>query len=224
MNINGYPSMILSSTKCLDVSFFALPCIKARTYSDVTIFQRMCISSGLLEAIARFRSKEAKKLRNAEAALEWELDMMRGGMHRVNKAVVEAAFDRANSEKFGMDIHWHATADVCAEHILVVVNDHATSIVWDFACSCILEWEARIYTFTEGLPRRQTLVLSPDEKDAEDFIEGVKTDLAVFNQLAGEGEWAAKLAKASPFQQTSVQQLWKCLQEEDWSVTERLIM
>jgi len=178
-----------------------------------------------MEAVARFRSTEARELRNDEESRDWELCQMRGGIHRPNRAVLQATFQVGNLEKFGMDRHWQEIPEMSGLHILVVLNDRAAAFAWDFCTATILEWEQRLLPFTEGLPRRQTMLLSPIEDEQKAFIDDVLLSSKIFNSLVvDESDWTRSFTRSSVFQKTDVQQLVGCIEEEDCKVTDRLSM
>jgi len=185
----------------------------------------MCISALILESIARFRSAEARTLRNDKESCQWELDMMRGAIYKPTRSILEASFTYNNYKNFGIDREWGEMCGMSGNHILVVVNDRMTAFVWDFASTCIMEFESRIITFSEGLPRKQTILLSDQKSELDAFIAGVRLDKMVFDALVlDDQEWSRRFVRTSVFQRTSVEQLWRCLEEEGWEYTERLTM
>jgi len=177
----------------------------------------MSVSCIILESVARFRSVEARELRSVDQTVEWELKMMRGGYHAPGRAVVQAMCSRNNYNNFGIETRWPVMLESSANHIVVAVNDRSVEFVWDFGSNVILEFESRMIVFAEGLPRRQSMLLSEIAKERTDFIDCVKLDEEIFCQMqACNDENLKALITRSLFQKPSVKQLVGILREEAW--------
>ena len=196
---------------------------KARTYCDIGIYEKLSIASLVLEPVARFRSLEARTLRDCEGSVAWELRMMQGGINNVSREILRASWNRSSYASFGLERSWFETPDMSAPHVLIAMDDATVGRLWDFSTTSVCEFEKRILPFTESLPRRLTLCLSKDEKERKEFIETSLLDERVFELLkAGSEAWSRALVKTSVFQRADVQQVCAILKEVGGKCTARL--
>ena len=204
---------------CVALSYFLTS--KAETFCDSAIYEKMAIASLALESTANFRSDEARQLRNEKGALEWELAMMQGKVHGVVKKAISLLSDRANYEDFGIETEF-PPMEASPRDLVCSTQDERCQFLWDFVCAIAIQHETRNLTFTDGLPRRQTLLLSKDKVDVANFFTELRMDLAVDEALGKINEdWSRTQHKCSVFRLSSVQQLWRCCDIVGWRLDNR---
>ena len=222
-SLNPFPNIresLVHLFYCVALSYFLTS--KAQTFTDVAVFEKMAIACLTLESTAKFRSDEARQLRTAKGALDWELAIMQGNVHSIVKKVMSLLSNRQNYEDFGIETEFIAM-EVSSRDLICSIQDERCKYLWDFICSVVVQHETRNLSFTDGLPRRQTLLLSPKEADVDTFLTELRIDLAVDIALDKIGEdWSQTQHKCSVFRLSSVQQLWRCCDEVGWQLTERL--
>ena len=196
---------------------------KARTYNDIGIYEKMSIASLILEPIARFRSLEARTLRDCEGSVAWELRMMQGDLHHVSRNILRAALDCNNYTSFGLERSWPEMPNMSAGHVLITMDDATVGRVWDFSSTSVCEFEQRALPFWESIPRRLTMCLSKVEAERKDFVDTSLLDEVVFGLLKAKSEdWAKDLVRSSVFQRADVQQILAILKEIGGTCTPRL--
>jgi hypothetical protein len=221
-SLNPFPNIranLVHLFYCVALSYFLTS--KAQTFTDVAVFEKMAIACLTLESTANFRSDEARQLRTGKGALAWELAMMQGNVHSLVKKVMSLFSDRQNYGDFGIETEF-AAMEVSSRDLICSIQDERCKYLWNFICAVVLQHETRNLSFTDGLPRRQTLLLSENKTEVDTFLTELRIDVAVDNALGQIGEdWSQAQHKCSVFRLSSVQQLWRCCDEVDWQLTER---
>ena len=196
---------------------------KARTYLDIGVSENLSISSLGLNPIARFRSDEARGLRDSEGSLAWELRMMQGDIHQVARDTIRAGMCISNYSSYGMDMDWPAIPDMGPDHVVLGINDNICVRVWDFNSTAVCEFERRMLPLHESIPRRLTMITSKVESERSNYIETSLLDEKVFQSLQSFPEdWARAMVRSSTFQRADVKQIIAILKECDGQCTPRL--
>ena len=221
-SVNPFPNIresLVHLFYCVALSDFLTS--KGQTFTDVAVFEKMAIACLTLESTANFRSDEARQLRTGKGALAWELAMMQGNVHVLVKKMMSILINRQNYVDFGLEAEFPAM-EVSSRDLICSIQDERCKYLWDFICSVGIQHETRNLSFTDGLPRRRTLLLSPNEAEVDTFLTELRIDLAVDNALGQIGDdWSQAQHKCSVFRLSSVQQLWRCCDEVGWQLTER---
>ena len=145
---------------------------------------------------------------------------MKGNCHQVTHLTMQALTNSAGFDPMGIETTWPEMR-VSLSHPRVALADDFASLLADLTLNMVLEHARRNLVLQRGYPRRQVLLLS-DLKDR--FIHDFRYDLQNFEDLkkpevAFPGRDA--MIARSPFTLTAVIQLKRCLEDEEWKVTDR---
>lgn len=195
----------------------------AVTFGDITNLHKATIAVSVLSHTAEWHSEQAKELRSAGATIEYELRMMKGAIHYHSRLTMFQALHTKRYESCGIETVWRQSGDLFENHPRVLYSDDMCCKLWDMCVAAVLQHSARNLVFTNGLPRRQTLLCDPDRTIAEGFIQEFRQDCLNYDALSAlDYEWAQVLKDRSVFVKRCVQQLRGCLDIEAWALTPRL--
>ena len=187
------------------------------------MYEKLSVSSLGLNPVARFRSEEARGLRDCEGSVTWELKKMQGDIHKVSRDVMKAGMEPSNYVSYGMDVKWPEIPDLSKDHVLIKMNDNICARVWDFNSTSVCEFEKRMLPLHEAIPRRLTMMLSKVESERKAYIETSLLDEVVFKSLQSISEpWARDFVRSSVFQRADVKQILAILHECGGKETPRL--
>ncbi len=168
-----------------------------------------------------FSPRQSKELRSLDQTIPFELSMVKGGFHDVEKRTVRVLSVQKGCESIGVEVAWPETS-VQLNNVRMAVSDDYGSTLAELTFATIEQHVRRHLTFSHGLPRRQVLLL--DGEEGTRFMEELKTDahiLSLIQELDFDGHEMYMVR--SVFTYTSVKQLIGCLVEEGWSITPRTL-
>ena len=192
-------------------------------FSDISNLHKLWLASSIMEHNARLHSEQAKSFRGIEDGMAFEMKMLKGGIHQYVRRSVGVLLAVGNYKRCGIDTSWGSTPDMNTDHVNIVYNDEQTTLMWTLLWNLVGQAEARNLVFTDGLPRKQSLLLDTDKKVVTDFIDEFRGDVANNDaMLEIDDEWATPIHRRSVFVKMSVQQLHLCLKADNWLLSQRL--
>ena len=163
--------------------------------------------------------RQSKKLRDLSSTIDFEIDQMTGGAGYTERMSMYCISFAKGYEDLGIETAWPQQT-IGSTHARVALNDDVAELLASLSVEITAELCRRNLSFTHGLPRRQTLLISPEHSAA--FLEEFRQDLHNFETIQRDvfpGQ-EAFLAR-SVFQLASVQQLVGVLKDTGFQITPR---
>jgi hypothetical protein len=192
----------------------------AGIYNDISRYYKHNMVISVLSATAKFHSEQNVELRSADAVVPWELEMLKGKVHKHVRLTMYMTIAVKYYDNYGIECGWRPTK-VCIASARVQCSDCYVDMLWGLCFALFRQHSARNLTFTHGYPRRFQLLL--DETSRADFIVELEKDIQYSTEFADiESPWAMKIQRRSVFMRKDVQQLQFCLFIENNIATARL--
>ena len=148
--------------------------------------------------------------------------MMSGKCHHAERLSMFAVGRHIGYNELGIEVSW-SPLKIHAGHARVALQDDFCTTLAHLSSHITAELIKRNLPLTHGLPRRASLLLSPDH--AQGFIDQVKADYEVWERIQGmDFEGKSAMCSRSVWNLVPVKQLVGLLKTEDWKLTPRLLL
>ena len=191
-------------------------------YGSMANYYKQKMILDVLNITAKWSNKSSQDLRTVDAAIKWEIEMLKGGAHYHNRLTLHHTQMTKWFDDYGIEATWAAT-ELHLLNVRILVSDGFAGLLWSLCFSVVKFSSDRKILMTEGYPRRLTLLLDAESRDAE--IKQFRTDADLheeFMKIDDDDDVMLSLKQRSLFHKMTVRQVDKCLQEESCIWTPRL--
>ncbi len=165
------------------------------------------------------KARQSKTLRSLSDTIPFEIAHMTGACHQPERLSMFAIGRTKGYCQLGIEVGW-GKMDIFEDHARVAVAGDLCSTLSELSIAITNELVRRNLSFTDALPRRQTLLCSPEH--AQGFVDELRKDYDIWNRIQEMGfEGKGSMVARSVFQLTSVKQLVGLLKIEGWTATAR---
>ena len=195
----------------------------ALMYGNGDKFNKLAVSTQLLESIAHCHSEQARQLRSILEIIIWELRQLKGGIQTHIVETMSVFQDVKKYQVCGISRQWPDSKQICIDDLEVSCSDSLSMFMWSLVSVAIVEQETRILFYLVDPKKRFALMMDEDKGVRDQYIADVKLDMDIYKKLSEfKLDWSDDVVRASPFNKMCVKQVCYCMEKDGWIWTPRL--
>ena len=172
--------------------------------------------------LATFYGQQSRELRNLENSVPWELKQIKdGGIYHHPRLTMTQTRVTKKFACCGIEVGWQAVPEISLHSPRVSMSNDFADCLFGLTTALVSEEAGRNIVFTHGWPKRFTLLLHDDSRQA--CFDEVKLDIKLHADIAAIGApWSERMTRRSLFVKLTVLQITLAIELETFLWTPRL--